>query len=203
MESISLTNLEPDVLVQLGYADPRVAPTNAAVAWVKSHVPAVDVPSLAQVRGSLPPQLAQRLPKDFEYRQYLTPKMIGIASAALVALHLCFSLVFSMVCRNAQAQASPLIWAPILQFVPILKAAKMSPWWLLALLVPVLNLVVMVLWCFKIVRACGMGLGVAVLLLIPVVNFFALLYLAYPRRIEAGPAKAPSRKIQIMSMEAT
>jgi hypothetical protein len=55
----------------------------------------------------------------------------------------------------------------------------MSRWWVLGLLIPVLNLVVQVLWCIKIVGARGKHVVWAILLILPLVNLFAFLYLAF------------------------
>jgi hypothetical protein len=55
----------------------------------------------------------------------------------------------------------------------------MSYWWFLALLVPVLNLVPAFLWPFKIANARGKSVWVGILLLLPITNFFAFLYLAF------------------------
>jgi hypothetical protein len=202
MESVNLTNLSGEALVKLGYRDPRVPATNAAVAWVRSHVPAAKMPTLEQVRQFAPPMLESRLPQDLSLRQVLSIKVLSIAGAIALALHLLFSFLLALICKNAEAQASPLIWIPIVQLVPLFQAAQMSAWWVLGLFVPLFNLVVMVLWSFKIVRACGKGTGLAVLLLIPVLNVLAFLYLALSRPSGNKSEKPVSQKIQIITMEA-
>ena len=68
----------------------------------------------------------------------------------------------------------------------MLRAAGMSGWWFLAYFVPLLNLVPLILWPLKIAKARGKSVWVGVLLLLPVINLFAFLYLAFsngrPRR---------------------
>jgi uncharacterized membrane protein YhaH (DUF805 family) len=61
----------------------------------------------------------------------------------------------------------------------MLRAAGMSGWWVLACFVPVLNLVPVILWPLKIAKARGKSVWIGVLLLLPVANVFAFLYLAF------------------------
>jgi hypothetical protein len=63
--------------------------------------------------------------------------------------------------------------------VPLLRAAGMSGWWLVAWFVPGLNLVAMTLWSFKIVERRNKSPVWAVLLLLPFTNLLAFLYLAF------------------------
>ena len=63
-------------------------------------------------------------------------------------------------------------------------------------MIPLVNLIVQIVWCFKIVQKRGKHFLVAIALLLPVTNFFAILYLAFsngeaeddqPVRIESLP----------------
>ncbi len=203
LQSVSLTNLDVDILVKLGYPDPRVPVTNAAVAWVRSHVPAVEMPDLQQARQYLPPTLEERLPEEFNPKELLAPKVLAIILGSALALHLLFSLVLASICRNAGVDKAALIWVPVLQLIPLFKAAQMSPWWFLGLFVPLLNVVAIVMWSFGIAKACGKSAVVALLLLLPGVNLLALLYLAFSGGAKAKSEKIVSSKIRIMPLEAT
>ena len=55
---------------------------------------------------------------------------------------------------------------------------QFSPAATLAFIVPLLNLVGQVLWCVKITQARGKGFLTAVMLILPVTNILAFLYLA-------------------------
>ena len=50
---------------------------------------------------------------------------------------------------------------------------------MLAMFVPLLNVVAQILWCFKITEARGKSVWVAVLLIVPGPSLFAFLYLAF------------------------
>jgi hypothetical protein len=95
-----------------------------------------------------------------------------------------FSLWFSglcasLICRKAGRPGGLLAWLPVFQMLPLFHAARMSRWWFLALIVPVLNLIAVVLWCVKITQARGKGFFTAVMLILPATNFLAYLYLAF------------------------
>jgi hypothetical protein len=74
----------------------------------------------------------------------------------------------------------------------------MSPAWLLAFLVPVLNVVAQIVWSFKIAKARGKSGLVGLFLVLPVTNLFAFLYLAFS---DAEP-KQERRTVEIMTLEA-
>lgn len=104
--------------------------------------------------------------------------MIGIAAGALV-LYLFGCFCMKLICEKAGYQPGGLIWLPIFQMIPLFRAAGMSGWWLLACFIPLLNLIAMILWSFKIVRVRGKSALVAIALLLPLLNLFAILYLAF------------------------
>lgn len=107
----------------------------------------------------------------------------------LAWLFLCFC--FAKICKKAGAEPGFLIWLPVLQLFPLLKAAQMPFWWFLLWFVPVINLVAQVLWCIRIADARGKSPWVGVLLILPVTNLFALLYLAFSATDSALAAATP------------
>ena len=85
-----------------------------------------------------------------------------------------------------------LIWFPLLQQIPLLKAAGMSPLWILTNFVPPLVLITYIIWCFKIVQARGKHVIFAVMLLLPMANFLSFLYLAFSESnndSDSGPGR--------------
>ena len=109
------------------------------------------------------------------------PRIFYGLIAAIILSYLSFSSLCRSICMKAAIpprQLIPLIWLPLLKQIPMLKAAGMSPAWILTNLVPGLVLVTYVVWSFKITKARGKNAAVAVFLLLPVTNLFAFLYLA-------------------------
>ena len=74
----------------------------------------------------------------------------------------------------------------------------MSGWWFIALFVPILNIVAQVMWCIKIAQARGKSVVVGILLLLPVLNLFSFLYLAFS---SDGKAEAPKQEAKITLMK--
>ena len=111
------------------------------------------------------------------------PKILGLAAGVAVAFYLAFCYCLKLICLKAGHAPGALIWFPLLQTIPMFRAARMSAGWLLACLIPGLNLVAQILWSFKIVKARGKSVWVAIALLFPVTALFAFLYLAFSRAV--------------------
>ena len=124
----------------------------------------------------------------------LNPQLIWavLGGVLLAYLFICFCL--KLICAKAGAEPGVLIWLPILQLFPLLRAAGMSGWWFVAWLVPVLNIIAQIVWSFKIVQARGKGVLVAIGLLLPITSLFSLLYLAFSGG-ESDGGNEPGRKV--------
>lgn len=111
----------------------------------------------------------------------LDPRIFYGFIAALIFSYLSFCSLCRSICMksaNAPAQVIPLIWLPLLKQIPLLKAAGMSPWWILTNIIPVLPLVPYIIWSIKITQTRGKHIAFGIMLLLPVTNIFAFLYLA-------------------------
>lgn len=111
----------------------------------------------------------------------------------------CYCL--KLICEKVGQEPGPMVWLPILQMLPALRAAGRSGWWLLGWLRPLssalnttghktldlglaiglllLSFGVQIAWCFKITAARGEQVWVAILLLLLGLNFIGFLYLAF------------------------
>ena len=94
-------------------------------------------------------------------------------------LHLFLSFCFMRICQKAGTVPGLAVWIPGAQFVPLLRAARMSPWWWLLSVVPVVNLLVLAVWSFKLCEIRKQSKWVAFWLLQPLTSFFAVIYLAF------------------------
>ena len=99
--------------------------------------------------------------------------------AGLVVLYFFFCYCGMVICKKTGYDPGPLVWIPILQVFPMLKAAGMSGWWFLLLLIPAGSIVVSIIWSLKICQARGLSCWLALFLLLPVTSFFAFLYLTF------------------------
>jgi hypothetical protein len=177
MTSIKVSQLPADIREKLGYAVPATKPplSDTARAWAKQGATHLNRPEIKQMQAKL--QQAWQ----FARQQLLSVKpalIIGVA-AGLLTLYLFFCYCCKMICQKTGKAPGALVWLPVLKMLPMLQAASMSRWWFVLCLIPVLNLVAYVTWCFKIVHARGKTLPLAILLLLPVGNALAFLVLAF------------------------
>jgi hypothetical protein len=95
--------------------------------------------------------------------------------------YLFVSALFWMICRKTHSSPGPLVWVPVLQLIPLLRAANMSRVWFFASFVPVVNIIALIVWAIKICKTRGKSPFVAFLLILPPTTVFAFLYLAFSR----------------------
>ena len=143
---------------------------------------------------------AQLLPALKDPRS-INPIILAGVAAGLFAIYLFFSYCGSLICQKTGNPPGALIWIPVLQLIPLIRAAGMAPIWFIAWLLPVINIVAQVIWAFKIARARNKGAGVGLLLLFPLTSVFAFMYLAFSGG--SGKPKEPKPKApEIMTLEA-
>ncbi len=96
-----------------------------------------------------------------------------------LAFYVFFCFCALRICKKAGKDPGVLIWIPIVQLIPMFQAAKLNPLLILALLIPVVNIVVGVWLWWKLSEALGKPGWLGVLMLIPLVNIGVILYLAF------------------------
>jgi len=200
MTNIKVSDLSADERTKLGY---EIAPspqtnTNIAAAWARQTLTKIEVPQVKQLETGLA-RWVQSLPASKLALPPMTGNTLLILGAGLLGLYLLHCYCCMLICRKSGAEPGVLVWLPLLQLLPLLKAARMSPFWFLAFLVPGLNLLAQVLWCIKITQARGKSFWVAFLLIFPLSSPFAALYLAFSG---SGSARKERRRIEIMTLEA-
>lgn len=109
----------------------------------------------------------------------LDQRSLMMVIGVLLGTWLFFSYCLLLICRKTGTEPGVLVWLPVLQMIPMFRAAGMSAWWVLGMCVPLVNLVGLVLWSFKIAKARSKGVFTAILLILPVTNILAFLYLAF------------------------
>ncbi len=125
------------------------------------------------------------------------PEMILAVFAVLAILYLFSCYCLKLICVKAGSDPGFMIWLPVLQVFPMLRAAGMSGWWFVAFCIPVLNIVAQIVWSVRIVEARGKTILTAIFLILPVTNLFAFLYLAFSSGKDERnkpPAEKPSSK---------
>ncbi|HZR21684.1 MAG TPA: DUF5684 domain-containing protein [Verrucomicrobiae bacterium] len=200
MTNLKVAELTPELRAQLGYEIPPTEParTKGAGDWAKQTISSIQVPAISQFRQRVAGWEAPSQAVAARIRQ-LSPKLLLASGAILALLYLLNSYCCLRICQKCGCEPGLLIWVPVLQLFPLLKAAEMSPWWFLAFLAPGINWLAQIVWCFKITLARGKGLGVALLFVFPPTAPFAFLYLAFSDA--NSRRKETSRRIEIMTLE--
>jgi len=175
---IKVAELEKESLTALDQSQAAVqteaAESSGAVVMLKATpTPKPEPAWLTQTKGAIGKLQSEAAPVQ------MTRQQLWIALGGLVLAWWFFCLCVSLICRKAGRPGGALAWLPILQMIPMFRAAGMSGWWFVAMFVPVLNLVGQVIWCVKITQARGKGFFTAVMLILPVTNLLAFLYLAF------------------------
>ena len=195
LANVKIGDLPPDVQQSLGYAAPEEGVSSQA-----SRI-------LHRVGKSAPFKMIRSpggatVKVDGLEIQLTSADIIGIAVGAAVA-YVIFCACSLLLCRKTGKEPGLLIWIPILQIFPLLRAAGMSWRWSLTFFVPVLNLVAWMGWCVNIAISRRKSLWWALLLILPVTNVFAFVYLALSsvdspkggsrivRAARSGPLRTP------------
>jgi len=196
METLRVANLPIELKEKLGYEIPKPK-TNAVAGWTKAQVAKLNQQDIRQISRNVQAQLlpALRNPRS------VGPVILGIVAAALLGAHLFFSYCGLLICLKTGNPPGALIWIPVLQLLPLTRAAGMAPIWFVVWFLPGLNLVALVVWSFRIARVRNKGAGTALLLLFPLTSVFAFMYLAFSGS-PAKPKDAKPKAPEIMTLEA-
>jgi hypothetical protein len=200
MTNVRVADLPQDIREKLGYAVSEKAKsgTNSPAAWAKAEFAKLEVPSFKEASKRLSLGSQGRQSTGSLVAALLKNKLVLAVLGALALVYLFHSYCFMLICRKTGQEPSILVWIPLLQLIPLVRAAGMPSWWVLAFLVPVLNLVAQVLWSFNIAKARGKSIWTGVCLLLPITNFFAFLYLAFS---DGAKEVEKEREPEVMSLQ--
>jgi Family of unknown function (DUF5684) len=200
MTNIRVADLSPEAKRKLGYeAAEEKTPANTPAAWAKQTVAKLEPSQVQGLQKRLNEVWRTKITASGVTIPQLTTRFLIILGSVCLVMHVFFSYCCMLICQKTGGKPGILVFIPILQMIPLLRAAGMSAWWLLAFFVPILNLVTSILWCVKIVRARQKSGWLVLFLLLPVTSFFAFLYLAFSGG--ASAQKEPPRAPHIMTLE--
>jgi hypothetical protein len=195
MSNVKVSDLPQDLRDKLGYTAAEAAEaarvqTNSLSAWARQTLKKMEFEPIRKLEASFAGTSGGKI--DFSSR----PVLMALAVTGLIYLLFCYCGV--LICRKAGNEAGPLIWLPVLQIFPFLRAARMKPGWFFAFLVPVINVIALIVWAVNIAQARGKSGWVAFCLVLPLTNVLAYAYLAF----SAMPRKPkPAPRVELMTLE--
>jgi hypothetical protein len=183
LAGVKLIELKHQVLVDLGYAQPEKPPPpprnlKTQLSKINLHQfnlnkfnPNEWTAKASEANGQVSIQIHGQ---SFSLDSNLVRGILWCMAFTYILFCYCSMLI----CRKAGTKGGLWCWIPIIQVFPLLRAAGMSAWFFLLLLLPVLNLFVTIAWCVKICRVRGKGPLATLFLLLPPTSPLAFLYLA-------------------------
>ena len=183
MASIKVRDLDTATQLKLGY---QVEPAKQTA--VEKVIEASDLrrfeddPRVQEIEGELIRQAES-------YIELLDQNTMYAIVAFIVLSYLLFSFLCRCICVKTSNPPSPLIWLPFFKQIPLFKAAGMSGWWILSNFVPGLSLIAYMIWSIRIAQSRAKSVVWGVMLLLPVTNILAFLYLALSSDGRIKPAR--------------
>jgi len=184
--NLKASDLPTDARIALGYEAPPKSPeggvttaeTSAAESTTASKLPHIDLAGMKQFAADW---RQHRKEKEGEIKAFVAANatIVCVILGGGRLLNNKVSSLFWMICRKTHNSPGPLVWVPILQLIPLLRAANMPRVWFFAFFVPIINIIPSVVFCFKIVKSRGKSSWVSILLLLPITSWIAMLYLAF------------------------
>src|SRR5438552_3587922 len=194
LTNVKVADLPPDLREKLGYkAEGEKLAGSGVSLWAKKTFNRGKLPEVKKLEQALR-ERGPGLLKNLSFNR----KTLGMALLFATLFYLCFCICSVLICRKAGTDPGVLIWLPVLQLFPLLRAAGMRSLWFLAWCVPGLNIVAHIVWSVKIVQARAKSGWVTFFLILPITNFLAFLYLAFSNGVE----EKEERVVEIMTLEA-
>jgi hypothetical protein len=184
--NIKASDLSTETRIALGYEKPAAVKAEEAKAEVEqSRQPLAQLAKLdlSKVKEFAVGFRHNRKEKIAEAESFINRnrQVAYLVLGILASVYIFVSVCFWSICRKTHIAPGPLVWVPVLQLIPLLRAANMPRVWFFAFFIPVLNILAQIIWCVKIVKSRGKSPWVAFLLVLPPTSLFAFLYLAMSR----------------------
>ena len=201
MENIRVADLPEEPRLQLGYV-PEVTKSQKASNWAKDKMAELHIGEINAAELQDPNKWREASAIVFEKARAIDNKLCGAIMGGVLLIYLFFCYCCLLICQKAGHEPGLMIWVPFFQMIPLLRAAKMSSWLIIAYVLIVPGLFTHVVWCFKIGKARGKSPVTGFIMLIPILGVLPFLYLAFADKVPApAPAKEDRRTEHLMTLE--
>ncbi len=119
---------------------------------------------------------------------YDTPVEVssGLAAGILIGylifvaiLYIYFAVCLMKIAQKTKTENGWFAWIPILNIVLMLQIAQKPVWWLILLLIPLVNIIILIIVWMAIAEKRGKPSWWGVMMIIPIMNLIAPGYLAF------------------------
>src|SRR4030095_15445441 len=184
-----------------GYV-PEVPKGQKAANWAKEKMADLHLGEINAAELQDPNKLKEKAAVVYEKARAVDNKLCGAIMGGVLLVYLFFCYCCLLICQKARHEPGLLIWVPFLQMIPLLRAARMSPWWFLGYLLIAPGPLISLVWCFKIASARGKSPFTGFLMLVPLLGVLPFLYLAFAEKVPASPAPKEDRRTDhLMTLE--
>ena len=90
-----------------------------------------------------------------------------------------FSFCIYKIAQKLNVENAWLAWIPIIQVVPLLEVAGKPLWWIILLLIPLVNIVIAIIIWMGVAERRGKPSWLGILMIIPIANLIIPAYLAF------------------------
>jgi len=105
--------------------------------------------------------------------------IFGVMCIIYLIVYLYFSLCIYKIAKKCGVENAWLSWIPIVQVVPFLQSGGKPLWWIILLLIPLVNIIVGIIVWMAIAERRGKPSWVGILVIVPIVGIFVPAYLAF------------------------
>jgi hypothetical protein len=142
---------------------------------VQPEAPAPEKPAMQTWLESKLKQLPQAPDRQASPMESLIVLLI------FLGVYVYYSLCLYLIAKKAGVAAAWTAWIPIIQAWTFVASAGKSGWWILLMLVPVINIIVMIYLWMCITENLGKNKFLGLLILLPVINIIYPAFLAFSK----------------------
>ena len=142
---------------------------------------------------------------NYEYSGNVSPEVgAGIFAGAMLVnliivliVYVYFAFCIYKIAQKTNTPNAWLAWIPIIQAIPLIQAGKKPVWWIILMLIPIVNIIVSIIVWMAVAEALGKPSWLGVLIIVPVANLILPAYLAFsgsssPAAPTATPPTSPA-----------
>ena len=151
-----------------------------------STVVSLPAPTIASVPTASPPAFPvprpQRMPFSPAGAKALAGGLLMVIIAISLAFYVYYALSMYLIAKKLNVAEAWMSWVPLLNLWPFLTSAGKPCWWVILLLIPLVNIIVIVYLWMCICENLGRNKWLGLLIMVPVVSLILPGVLAFSRK---------------------